>query len=108
MEIIDLEDKTKDEFCLEVFGLNELQRNIFDEIKDQKLTVKQVAERVDRSRSTTQRALKEMIDKDIIMREARQDKTIYYVYTTLPMDEISNAAQEILDDWHDKASKKLS
>lgn len=107
MKLSDIESKSKEDLCLEIFGLNDLQTKIFEEIRDEKLTVKQVAERVDRSRSTTQRALKQMLDKDIIMREARQDKTIYYVYTTLPMKELSQAAQKLLEDRYEKASQKL-
>ena len=108
MSLLDLEGKDPDEIVFEAFQLNELQREIFDEIRDQQMTVKQIKEEVDRSRSTVQRALQEMLEKDLILREGKTDKTVYYVYTTLPWGEIKELTRETITEWYEDVEEKLS
>jgi predicted transcriptional regulator len=108
MDFLDLEGKEDLEIIFEVFDLNELQREIFRELEENKLTVQEIADRVDRNRSTAQRALQEMIDKDILMREGKTDKTVYYVYTTLPVSELKKVTLEAIDSWHREIQDKLS
>jgi len=108
MDFLDLEGKEDLEIIFEVFDLNELQREIFRELEENKLTVQEIANRVDRNRSTAQRALQEMIDKDILMREGKTDKTVYYVYTTLPVSELKKVTLEAIDSWHREVQDKLS
>ncbi|MFB6174433.1 MAG: helix-turn-helix domain-containing protein [Candidatus Nanohalobium sp.] len=107
MDFLDLEGKEDLEIIFDVFNLNELQRDIFRELEENKLTVQEIAERVDRNRSTAQRALQEMIDKDILMREGKTDKTVYYVYTTLPVSELKDVTLEAIDSWHREVQNKL-
>jgi predicted transcriptional regulator len=107
MDFLDLEGKEDLEIIFEVFDLNELQRKIFRELEENKLTVQEIADRVDRNRSTAQRALQEMIDKDILMREGKTDKTVYYVYTTLPVSELKKVTLEAIDSWHREVQDKL-
>lgn len=108
MSLLDLEGKDPDEIVFEAFQLNELQREIFEEIRDQQMTVKQIKEEVDRSRSTVQRALQEMLEKDLILREGKTDKTVYYVYTTLPWSEIMELTRETITEWYEDVEEKLS
>lgn len=108
MDFLDLEGKEDLEIIFDVFDLNDLQREIFRELEENKLTVQEIADRVDRNRSTVQRALQEMIDKDILMREGKTDKTVYYVYTTLPVKELKEVTLEAIDSWHRKVQNKLS
>lgn len=108
MDFLDLEGKEDVEIIFDVFDLNKLQRNIFRELEESKLTVQEIAERVDRNRSTVQRALQEMIEKDILMREGKTDKTVYYVYTTLPVSELKEVTLEAIDSWHREIKEKLS
>ena len=108
MDFLDLEGKEDLEIIFEVFDLNELQREIFRELEENKLTVQEIADRVERNRSTAQRALQEMIDKDILMREGKTDKTVYYVYTTLPVSELKKVTLEAIDSWHREVQDKLS
>lgn len=108
MDFLDLEGKEDLEIIFEVFDLNELQREIFRELEENKLTVQEIADRVDRNRSTAQRALQEMIEKDILMREGKTDKTVYYVYTTLPVSELKKVTLEAIDSWHREVQDKLS
>ncbi len=107
MEFFDLEGKEDEDIIFDIFDLNSLQKQIFDELKDKQLTVQELAAEVDRNRSTVQRALQDMLNKDIIMREGKTDKTVYYVYTTLPFEELKQIAKQALDSWHDKVKSKL-
>ncbi|WEL20041.1 helix-turn-helix domain-containing protein [Candidatus Nanohalococcus occultus] len=107
MELLNLEGKDDRDVIFTVFGLNDLQKSIFQELEDHKLTVQEVASRVDRNRSTVQRALQELMEKDLIMREGRTDQTVYYLYTTLPLDDIKDLTRDALDDWHEQVKSKL-
>ncbi|PSH02526.1 MAG: hypothetical protein BRC26_00110 [Nanohaloarchaea archaeon QH_8_44_6] len=108
MEFLDLEDKDEKDIVFDVFDLNSLQKSLFREMQDAKLTVKELASQVDRNRSTVQRALQDMLDKDLIMREGKTDKTVYYVYTTLPLEELREVTKNTLEQWHEKVNSKLS
>jgi predicted transcriptional regulator len=108
MQFLDAEDKDEQQIVFDVFDLNDLQKSIFDTLNDQTLTVQEIADSVDRNRSTVQRALQEMLDKDLLMREGKTDKTVYYVYTSLPMDEIRDVTSNALEQWHEKVQNKLS
>lgn len=102
-----MEGKDDRDVIFTVFDLNDLQQSIFRELEDHKLTVQDLASRVDRNRSTVQRALQDLMEKDIIMREGRTDQTVYYLYTTLPLDEIKELTREALDEWHEEVKSKL-
>lgn len=108
MDFLDLDGKDEEEIVFDVFDLNGLQESLFDEMEEAELTVKELASRVDRNRSTVQRALQDMLDKDLIVREGKTDKTVYYVYTTLPMEEIRDVTREVLDSWHQKVKQRLN
>ena len=108
MEFLELDDKNEQDIIFDVFDLNGLQKSLFEEMRDSKLTVKDLASRVERNRSTVQRALQDMMEKDLIMREGKTDKTVYYVYTTLPMKELRQVTKSTLERWHKKVESKLS
>lgn len=108
MEFLDLEEKDEEDIVFDVFNLNSLQKSLFEEMRNAKLTVKELASEVDRNRSTVQRALQDMLDKDLIVREGKTDKTVYYVYTTLPMKELREVTRDTLEQWHQKVEEKLS
>lgn len=108
MDLLEISDKTDKELIFEIFDLNELQRQIFNEINDQTLTVQEIADQVDRNRSTVQRSLQEMMEKDIIMREGKTDKTVYYVYTTIPMKDLKNVTKDAVELWYEEVKEKLS
>ncbi|MFB6190485.1 MAG: helix-turn-helix domain-containing protein [Candidatus Nanohaloarchaea archaeon] len=108
MDFLDLDGKDEKDIICDVFDLNGLQEDVFSELRDAKLTVQEVSNRVDRNRSTVQRALQDMLDKDLVMREGKTDKTVYYVYTTLPMEDIREITREALDSWHENVRDRLS
>lgn len=107
MEFLEIEDKGEKQIVYDVFDLNDLQRDIFQSLETSKLTVQEIADEVGRNRSTVQRALQEMLDKDLLMREGKTDKTVYYVYTALPMEEIRDITSDALEAWHQKVQEKL-
>lgn len=107
MDFLQLDDKDDQDIIFEVFDLNSLQQEIFYELEDRQLTVKEISNKVDRNRSTVQRALQDMMDKDILMREGKTDKTVYYVYTTLPLDQIKQITLETLEEWHNQVQSQL-
>lgn len=107
MDFLDLEDKNERQIIFEIFDLNDLEKSIFQALENKRLTVQEVADEVGRSRSTVQRALKDMLEKDILMREGKTDRTVYYVYTALPMDELCQAASKALDSWHNQVQERL-
>jgi predicted transcriptional regulator len=108
MEFLDLEGKEEKDIVFDVFDLNKLQRQIFEEIEDTQMTVQEIADQVDRNRSTVQRALQEMLDKDVIMREGKTDKTVYYVYTTLPLDQLQELTLRVVEEWHEEIEERMS
>ena len=108
MDFLELEGKDEEDIVFDVFDLNGLQESLFEEMENAELTVKELANRVDRNRSTVQRALQDMLDKDLIIREGKTDKTVYYVYTTLPKEEICDVTRDVLDDWHQKVKSRLN
>ncbi len=107
MDFLQLDDKDDQDIIFEVFDLNSLQQEIFYELEERQLTVKEISNKVDRNRSTVQRALQDMMDKDILMREGKTDKTVYYVYTTLPLDQLKQITLETLDEWHSQVQNQL-
>ena len=107
MEFLEIEDKDDRQIIFDVFDLNDLQRSIFQDIQDEKKTVQEIAEEVDRNRSTVQRSLQEMMDKDLLMREGRTERTVYYVYTTLPIKELKNLTSEVVQTWAEQVEQKL-
>lgn len=107
MDFLEVEGKDEKDIVYDVFDLNSLQKSIFEELQDKQLTVKEIASQVDRNRSTVQRALQDMLDKDILMREGKTDRTVYYVYTTLPMTDVREVTRQTLDAWHRKVKNKL-
>lgn len=107
MEFLEIEGKGEKQIVYDVFDLNDLQRDIFQCLENSKLTVQEIADEVERNRSTVQRSLQEMLDKDLLMREGKTDKTVYYVYTALPMDEIRDITSEALEAWHEKVQRRL-
>jgi len=107
MDFLEIEDKTEKEIIYNVFNLNDLQKNIFQTLENSTLTVQELTEEVGRSRSTVQRALQDMVEKDLLMREGKTDRTVYYVYTALPIEELREITLKALNSWHQEVKQKL-
>jgi len=107
MDFLEIEDKDEKQIVYQVFDLNDLQQSIFQALKHSELTVQEIADEVGRNRSTVQRALQDMLEKDLLLREGKTDRTVYYVYTALPMEEIRDVTSEALKAWHEQVQSKL-
>lgn len=93
------------ESLLECFhGMGELEKRIFSVIVESEapLTVDEIAERVDRERSTAYRAVKRLRDVGFISREQinYEDGGYYHVYHPVDADEIAEEMQRLLNDWY--------
>lgn len=108
MSFIELKDAEPEEIVARALDLNELQREIYFTLRGQELTVKDLVEETGRSRSVVQRALQEMLDKGILLREGKTDKTVYYVYTALPFERVKPKVAEIIDDWYEQVQETLA
>lgn len=107
MELPEASELESMDIVCEVLGLNELQSEVLSVLQRRELTVKEIAANVGRSRSTVQRALGELLEKEAIEREGRTEKTVYYVYRARPQEELKQLASKLLEEWHSQAQQKL-
>jgi len=93
------------ESLLECFhGLKGLDRTVFQLLieADEALTVDEIAERVDRERSTAYRAVQRLLQSGFIQKEqVNYDQGGYYhVYRPVDADQIADEMQRLLNDWY--------
>lgn len=93
------------ESLLECFhGMGELEKHVFATIvgSEEPLTVDEIAERVDRERSTAYRAVKRLRDVGFIRREQinYENGGYYHVYEAVDADVIADDMQRLLNDWY--------
>lgn len=89
-----------EELVAGALAMSELEQDCFFGMGDGAWTVKELVQETGRSRSMVQRALKKLHDKGVVVREARTDRTIYYVYKRAEMDDVRSTVRVILDSWH--------
>ena len=72
-------------------------------------TVQEVAERLGKSRSTSQRLLQNLVDKGLARREERLIGLggYKYVYTPVPPDRMKEAVKETLERWYERMLQEL-
>lgn len=100
-----LRQDMKCESLLECFhGMGELEKQVFATIVEsgEPLTVDEIAEQVDRERSTAYRAVKRLQDVGFIRREQinYDDGGYYHVYEPVEADVIADEMQRLLNDWY--------
>jgi predicted transcriptional regulator len=87
-------------------GLSELDRQVFGLLvdADEPLTVDEVADAVDRERTTAYRSVKRLREADLVERDqVNQDGGSYYhVFSPRDADEIADAMQRTLNDFYAK------
>ncbi len=93
------------EGLLECFhGLRGLDREIFNVLvrSQEALTVDEVAERVDRERSTAYRGIKRLLQGGFVQKEQiNYDQGGYYhVYRPTDPDQVADNFQRMLNDWY--------
>jgi len=100
------------EGLLECFhGLKQLDRDVFQALvgTDEPLTVDEVAERVDRERSTAYRAVQRLLQAGFIQKEqVNYDQGGYYhVYKPTDPEQIADDMQRMLNDWYAKMGQLI-
>ncbi|MWG36375.1 helix-turn-helix domain-containing protein [Halomarina oriensis] len=100
------------EGLLECFhGLKELDRTVFGVLvaADGPLTVDEVAERVDRERTTAYRATQRLLDAGFLRKEQvnYENGGYYHVFEPLAADEVADDMQRLLNDWYAKMGQLI-
>ncbi len=100
------------EGLLECFhGLKQLDRDCFEALVDasEPLTVDEIADRVDRERSTAYRAVQRLLQTGFIQKEqVNYDQGGYYhVYYPTDPSKIADDMQRILNDWYAKMGQLI-
>ncbi|WP_439027893.1 helix-turn-helix domain-containing protein [Haloarchaeobius sp. DT45] len=89
-----------------IHGLKELDKEVFSTIveSDNPLTVDEIAERVERERSTAYRAIKRLQQSGFVQQEqVNYDQGGYYhVYQPVDPDQVADDMQRMLNDWYAK------
>ncbi len=85
-------------------GLKELDRECFLVLVDsaEPLTVDEVAERVDRERSTAYRSIQRLVNTGFVQKEQVNYKQggYYHVFYPTDPDELADEMQRLLNDWY--------
>jgi predicted transcriptional regulator len=100
------------EGLLECFhGLKALDRRVFEVLTDDDAprTVDEVAEAVDRERSTAYRSIQRLVDAGFVRKEqVNYDQGGYYhVFEPVDADEVAENFQRILNDWYAKMGRLI-
>ncbi|AUV83387.1 transcriptional regulator [Salinigranum rubrum] len=93
------------ESLLECFhGLKALDRTVFGVLtrRDEPLTVDEIAEAVDRERSTAYRSVQRLCDAGLVDKEQvnYRDGGYYHVFEPTDADVIADRMQRMLNDWY--------
>jgi predicted transcriptional regulator len=100
------------EGLLECFhGLKELDKECFQALvqAEDPLTVDEIADRVDRERSTAYRAIQRLLQTGFIEKnQINYDQGGYYhVYSPMDPSQIADDMQRILNDWYAKMGQLI-
>jgi predicted transcriptional regulator len=100
------------EGLLECFhGLKELDRTVFGVLAESEtpMTVDDIAEAVDRERSTAYRSVQRLLDAGFVRKEqVNYDHGGYYhVFEPVAADEVADDLQRMLNDWYAKMGQLI-
>ncbi|WP_254764363.1 helix-turn-helix domain-containing protein [Natrinema marinum] len=94
-----------------IHGLKQLDKDCFRVLVDsgEPLTIDEVADRVDRERSTAYRAIQRLLQSGFIQKEQiNYDQGGYYhVYRPTDPTQIANDMQRMLNDWYAKMGQLI-
>jgi len=94
-----------------IHGLKELVRECFQALveTEEPLTIDEVAERVDRERSTAYRAIQRLLQTGFVQKEQvnYEQGGYYHVYRPTDPDEVADDMQRMLNDWYAKMGQLL-
>jgi len=94
-----------------IHGLKQLDREIFGELTEaaEPLTVDEIADRVDRERSTAYRSIQRLVNSGFIQKEQinYEQGGYYHVFRPTDPDEIADDMQRMLNDWYAKMGQLI-
>ncbi len=101
------------EGLLECFhGLTDLDRQVFEVLTggDEPLTVDEVADAVDRERSTAYRSIRRLVEAGFVRTEQvnYEQGGYYHVFEPVDADEVAGDLQRMLNDWYAKMGQLLA
>ncbi|MFB6070303.1 MAG: helix-turn-helix domain-containing protein [Halanaeroarchaeum sp.] len=93
-------------------GLKELDKEVFTTLTsaEEPLTVDEIADRVDRERSTAYRSVQRLLQSGFITKEQvnYEQGGYYHVYAPTDPDKIADDMQRLLNDWYAKMGQLIS
>jgi predicted transcriptional regulator len=100
------------EGLLECFhGLTDLDRRVFGLLADadEPVTVDELAERIERERSTAYRSVQRLMDADLVVKQQvnYEQGGYYHVYRPTDPDEVADEMQRMLNDWYAKMGQLI-
>ncbi|MEO2117682.1 MAG: helix-turn-helix domain-containing protein [Methanocaldococcus sp.] len=92
-----------------ILGLQEIEIRIyFDLLENGEGSVLEIAERVNRDRTTVQKALRSLMNCGLVSRKKVTEKVGYkYIYNAVDLDNVSDIIEELLDEWYHNVKKWL-
>ena len=101
------------EGLLECFhGLTELDKEVFGELTaaTEPLTVDEIAERVDRERTTAYRSVQRLVSAGFVQKEQvnYEQGGYYHVFRPTDPDVVAEDLQRMLNDWYAKMGQLIS
>lgn len=94
-----------------IHGLKELDRECFNVLveSEEPLTIDEVAERVERERSTAYRSIQRLLQSGFVQKEQvnYEQGGYYHVYRPTDPDEVADDMQRMLNDWYAKMGQLL-
>ncbi|MFB6189853.1 MAG: helix-turn-helix domain-containing protein [Halapricum sp.] len=95
-----------------IHGLKELDKEVFRTLTnvDEPLTVDEIAEAVERERSTAYRSVQRLLSTGFIQKEQvnYEQGGYYHVYHPTDSDQIADDMQRVLNDWYAKMGQLIS
>ncbi|MFA9425086.1 helix-turn-helix domain-containing protein [Natronorubrum sp. A-ect3] len=94
-----------------IHGLKQLDKECFQVMveNDEPLTIDEVAEQVDRERSTAYRSIQRLLQSGFIQKEQinYEQGGYYHVYSPTDPSQIANDMQRMLNDWYAKMGQLI-
>ncbi|WP_158058016.1 helix-turn-helix domain-containing protein [Halorussus halophilus] len=94
-----------------IHGLKELDRECFQALvtSEEPLTIDEVADRVERERSTAYRSIQRLLQSGFVQKEQvnYEQGGYYHVYRPTDPDEVADDMQRMLNDWYAKMGQLL-
>ncbi len=95
-----------------IHGLKELDKEVFRTLTqtDEPLTIDEIADAVDRERSTAYRAVQRLLQSGFIQKEQvnYEQGGYYHVYHPTDPEQVADEMQRTLNDWYAKMGQLIS